>query len=210
MSDKLPPCRIEIRYIDPEVYTTIVNHEFRKRILRALFEMTLHRPVSKQKLAEKLGAGYHQLVYQLNSHLRDFWVVSEEQKVRGTRMELIEPANRHAVYITIGKERSIHMIDPIADIFGPVAETGVRCDSCSPGEVEECVNVLKKVPEFNLDLKDAEIRLLENNKRFPPFRPIDLAVISALRGIAVNEKVAITIPCERCAFLKRIIKIEDV
>lgn len=210
MPDSLPLCRIEIRYIDPEVYTAIVNHEFRKRILKTLFELTLYAPVSKQTLAEKLGVGYHQLVYQLNSHLRDFWVVREEQKVRGTRMELIEPANRHAVYITVGKEKSIHMIDPLAGIFGPVSETGVRCDSCSSSEVQGCISVLKKDQVFDINLEEAEIGIMEKNNRFPPFKPLDIAVISALKKIAVNEEVEVTIPCEKCAFLKRIIKIEGV
>ena len=32
-------CRMEIAYIDPEVYSGIVNHKMRKDILRALYRM---------------------------------------------------------------------------------------------------------------------------------------------------------------------------
>jgi len=97
-------CRIEMAYIDPETYTSIVNHDMRKRILTRLYRSTRDAPISKQDLADSLGLDYHQLVYQLNHHLRDFWRVKEEQKVRGTRMELIEASYPYAVFITIGKE----------------------------------------------------------------------------------------------------------
>jgi len=70
-------------YIDPETYTSIVNHDLRKRILTKLYRSTRTSPISKQELADSLGIDYHQLVYQLNHHLRDFWTVKEEQKVRG-------------------------------------------------------------------------------------------------------------------------------
>ena len=33
-------CRIEISYIDPETYASVVNHDLRKSILRALYAMT--------------------------------------------------------------------------------------------------------------------------------------------------------------------------
>jgi hypothetical protein len=106
-------CRIEMAYIDPETYTSIVNHDLRKRILTKLYRSTRDAPISKQELANSLGIEYHQLVYQLNHHLRDFWSVKEEQKVRGTRMELIEAAHPYAVFITIGKEHGIFLVDPL-------------------------------------------------------------------------------------------------
>jgi hypothetical protein len=64
--------RMEIAYIDPETYSGIVNHRMRKDILRALYRMTLNGSVSKKDLAEELEINYHQLVYQLNNHLREF------------------------------------------------------------------------------------------------------------------------------------------
>ena len=203
-------CLIEISYIDPETYTAIVNHDLRKRILKALYGLTLYGPISKQQLADNLGVGYHQLVYQLNNHLRDFWCVTEERKVRGTRMELIRPSNRHAVYITLGRGKCIHIVDPMANLFGHLSEVGTRCDTCTKEEAEVCMSFLRKNPQFDFDVDDAQRDLLEVNNRSEPFRPLDIALLSALRGIARDEEYVISIPCEGCAFLKRTIRIEGL
>ena len=79
--------RIEIEFTDPDTYSSIINHDIRKRILRTLYDSTKDAPISKQDLADKLGVGYYRLGYQLNNHLKDFWTVREERKVRGARME---------------------------------------------------------------------------------------------------------------------------
>src|SRR5512136_1873089 len=86
-------CRIEVAYIDPVTYSSVVNHPLRKQILRTLYRAALDGPVSKQSLADQLKLDYHQLVYQLSHHLHEFWTVAEERNVRGTRMELIAPSN---------------------------------------------------------------------------------------------------------------------
>lgn len=203
-------CRIEISYIDPEVYTSLINHDVRKRVLKSLYDLTFNGPISKQQLADSLGLGYHQLVYQLNNHLSDFWCVAEEQKVRGTRKELIKPMNRHAVYITLGKERSIHMVDPIANLFGPISEVGVRCDSCTLEESETCMQFLGENLRLDSEVEEAERALLEANCRTPPFRPLDVAILAALRGIASDQRFVLSIPCASCAFLRRTIQIEGL
>lgn len=203
-------CRIEISYIDPEAYASLVNHDLRKLILKTLYGLTLYGPISKQKLADNIGLGYHQLVYQLNNHLVDFWCVGEEQKVRGTRKELIKPSNRHAVYITLGREKGIHMVDPIANLFGPLSEVGIRCDTCSRDEADNCLKFLVEDPQFDFEIKENESALLEANGRKPPFRPLDLAMLAALRGIASDQRFQLSIPCASCAFLRRTIQIENI
>ncbi|HUV25715.1 MAG TPA: hypothetical protein VMW26_09830 [Methanomassiliicoccales archaeon] len=203
-------CRIEISYIDPETYTSLVNHDLRKQILKTLYGLTFYGPISKQQLADNIGLGYHQLVYQLNNHLADFWCVAEEQKVRGTRKELIKPANRHAVYITLGREKGIHMVDPIANLFGPLCEVGIRCDSCSRDEADNCLRFLAENPQFDFEVEEADSALLEANGIRPPFRPLDLAILAALRGIASDQRFLLSIPCASCAFLRRTIQIEGI
>jgi len=202
-------CRIEMAYIDPETYTSIVNHELRKRILTKLYRSTRDAPISKQDLADSLGIEYHQLVYQLNHHLRDFWTVKEEQKVRGTRMELIGTANPYAVYITIGKDHGIFLVDPLADIYGAVVKVGARCDQCSREEAERCMDFAQS--RFDSESPaPAEKDVLAANNRRPPYRPMDLALLAAIKGIPVGQRCVIDIPCQTCAFLRRTINIEGL
>jgi len=199
-------CRIEMAYIDPETYTSIVNHDLRKRILTKLYRSTRDAPISKQDLADSLGIEYHQLIYQLNHHLRDFWSVKEEQKVRGTRMELIEASYPYAVFITIGKDHGIFLVDPLADIYGAVVKVGARCDQCSREEAERCMEFAQS--RFDSEpLTPAEMEVLSANNRRPPYRPMDLAMLAAIKGIPVGQRCVIDIPCQTCAFLRRTIKI---
>ncbi|MBN1110335.1 MAG: hypothetical protein JXA45_06205 [Methanomassiliicoccales archaeon] len=202
-------CRIEMSYIDPETYTSIVNHELRKRILTKLYRSTRDTPISKQELADALGIEYHQLIYQLNHHLRDFWRVKEEQKVRGTRMELIEAAHPYSVFITIGKENGIFLVDPLADLYGPVVRVGARCDQCSEGEAEQCMRFAQS--RFDAQTPTpSEKAVLDANNRYPPYRPMDLALLEAIKGIPAGQPCIIDIPCQTCAFLRRTIRIEGL
>jgi len=200
-------CRIEMAYIDPETYTSIVNHEMRKSILTKLYRSTRDAPMSKQDLADSLGLDYHQLVYQLNHHLRDFWSVKEEQKIRGTRMELIEAAHPYAIFITIGKDHGIFLVDPLADLYGPVIKVGTRCDQCSREEAERCMDFAQS--RFDSESpSEAERGVLTANNRHSPYRPMDLALLAAIKGIPVGQSCVIDIPCQTCAFLRRTIIIK--
>ena len=203
-------CRMEIQLLDPETYTSVVNHKLRKTILVMLWNQAFSEPMSKQELAERLGIKYQQLVYQLSNHLQEFWEVKDEVKVRGTRMELIGPANPNAVYIALGKEGRIYVVDPIAHLFGPVEEVGLRCDTCSAEEAKHCVNALSGKGIISAEMGEVEGEILAKNGRMPPYRPLDHGIIAALRGIALGERCVLVIPCERCSFLKRrsIIQIE--
>jgi hypothetical protein len=203
-------CRIEIAYIDPVTYSSIVNHPLRKEILRALYRAALDGPVSKQGLADRLKLDYHQLVYQLNNHLRDFWTVAEERKVRGTRMELIAPSNPYTIFIALGKEQRIYVFDPLANLFGPLSKIGTRCDACTDKEAAKCMKYVERGCACGKPSSDAELSVLRANGRKQPFKPLDNAILCALKGIPSGEKCVVSIPCEGCAFLKKTIKIDGL
>jgi hypothetical protein len=200
-------CRIEIQYIDPEQYSSIVNHGLRKDVLRALYSMTKSGPITKQQLADNLRVGYHQLVYQLNNHLKDFWLVKEEQKVRGTRMELIEPTYPDTVFISLGKDNAIFMVDPLANLFGPLHKVGTRCDVCTPHEARRCVSYGAQGGCCSTNPSETEMALLMSNGRKPPFRLLDLALICAFRGIPEGATCSVEIPCDHCALTKKFLEI---
>ena len=96
-------CKMELVYMDPDTYTAISSHKMRQEILSALYREAYNgRSVTKQELADMLGIKYQQLVYQLMNHIRDFWTVVREEKVRGTRMEYIAPSNPNAIHMCVG------------------------------------------------------------------------------------------------------------
>jgi len=200
-------CRIEIAYIDPEAYAAIVNHPLRKEVLRTLYRMALSGPVSKQEMADKLGIDYHQLVYQLNHHLREFWRVEREEKVRGTRMELIVPSHPYTIYIALGRGRAINVFDPLANLFGSLSKVGTRCDVCSAAEAAKCMRYVEGGCSCSSAPSAEEKELLKLNGRAAPCRPLDTAILCALRGIPAGKDCIVNIPCEGCAFLKKTIQI---
>lgn len=201
-------CRIEISYIDPETYTAIVNHDLRKGILRALYAMALDGPVSKQALADRVGVGYHQLSYQLAHQLREFWTVGEERKVRGTRLELIQPSSPSSIYITLGRDGRLFIVDPLANLFGPLSKVGTRCDGCSPAEAGKCLGHVREGCCFTGPPSAEETEVLRRNGREGKPRAMDLAIVCALRGVAAGRKCAVSIPCESCPFMRRAIRID--
>lgn len=203
-------CTMEIAYIDPETYSSVVNHPLRKEILKALYRRALDGPTTKQALADDLGIDYHQLVYQLNNHLREFWTVAKEQKVRGTRMEFISPAHPNAIFIALGKERSIFVFDPLANIFGPMSSVGTRCDGCSPAEAARCMRFVESAGACSTAPTEAEVAVLKANGRSKPFRPLDHAILCALKGFPSGENCVVNIPCEGCAFLRKTIRIQGI
>lgn len=198
---------MEIAYIDPETYSGIVNHKVRKDILWTLYRMTLNGLVSKEELAKELGVDYQQLFYQLNNHLREFWEVKKELKKRGTRLELIAPSKPNVIFISLGKERKIHIFDPLANLFGPLSKVGVRCDICSDAEAQKCMKFINAGCSCGSASTAAEKAILIANGRKVNQRPVDMAIICALRGISNGQNCLIDIPCNTCAFLKRTIKI---
>jgi hypothetical protein len=198
-------CRIEIQFIDPEVYTSIVNHPLRKELLHSLYVVCHTEPATKQQLADHLNVGYHQIVYQLNNHLNEFWQVVEEQKVRGTRMELIGPAHPDTIYITLGKGNGLFMFDPMANLFGPLYKVGTRCDLCSPSEARRCVEYATNQGLFKSSLTETEQAIMIFNGRKMPMRTIEQAIIFSLRGVPEGNTFSIEFPCDACPFKKRLL-----
>jgi len=196
-------CRMEIQYLDPDTYTSLSAHEMRQDILNKLFEETYNgRTMTKQELADSLNIKYQQLVYQLMNHLREFWTVVREEKVRGTRMEYIAAENPHAVYICLGKDRKLYIVDPIARLYGPLSEVGLRCDHCSSEEAEQCVRSLIDKHIVPAELSQSERETLSINKR-SGFRPLDRGLIEALKGLAAGNKCTLIVPCERCHYMRK-------
>jgi hypothetical protein len=196
-------CRMEIIYMDPDTYTSIATHGMRQSILTKLFKDAYNgQSLTKQQLADALGIKYQQLVYQLTNHLQDFWKVTGEEKVRGTRMEYIAPANVHGIYICIGKDRKLYIVDPIAELYGPMADVGLRCDSCSKEEAAECIKSLISKKIVPKELSASEMETLTTNKR-DGTRPLDRGIIEALKGIAAGDKCVLVIPCERCCYMQK-------
>ena len=196
-------CKMELIYMDPSTYTAISTHEMRQTILTKLFREARNGvSMTKQELADALGIKYQQLVYQLSNHLQDFWIVVSEEKIRGTRMEYIAPSDPDGIYICIGKDRRIYIVDPIAELYGPLDEVGLRCDSCSVEEAEYCVDSLVRKDILPKELTLSERETLSINKR-SGLRPLDKGIIEALKGLAAGDKCILTIPCERCIFMKK-------
>lgn len=196
-------CKMELVYMDPVTYTAVSTHAMRQQILTRLYREAYNgHCMTKQELADSLGIRYQQLVYQLMNHLNDFWTVVREEKVRGTRMEYIAPANPNAIHLCIGKDRRIYIVDPIAELYGPLDEVGARCDSCSVDEAEYCVQSLIEKGIVPRDLTPSERETLSMNKR-SGLRPLDRGFIEALKGIAAGDSCVLTIPCERCTFMLR-------
>jgi hypothetical protein len=203
-------CRIEISYIDPETYTAIVNHDLRKSILRQLYAMSLDRPMTKQELADRLGIGYHQLVYQLGHQLQDFWKVVDEKKVRGTRLEYIAPAAPSSIFITLGRDGRVFIVDPLANLFGPLSKVGTRCDGCSKKDYERCRRIVQECCCLGPEPSPEERAVLATNGRSPPLRPVDLAILCSLKGVATGQKCSVSIPCESCPFMRRAIRVDGL
>lgn len=203
-------CRMEIHYLDPETYTAVATHELRQKILTKLFKTAYEgKKITKQELADSLDQKYQQIVYQLTNHLKDFWTVVGEEKIRGTRIEYIAPVNVHAVYLCLGKNRNIFVVDPIAEIYGPLRDVGFRCDKCSVEEAEHCTKSLTEKGIVSKTLSSNERETLSINMR-SGMRPLDLGLIESLKGLAYGNCCALTIPCERCSYMKKInlVKIE--
>ncbi len=196
-------CRMEITLLDPQAYASLQSHQLRQDILVRLFQKAYSTPITKPELADMLGIKYQQLVYQLNDHLRDFWEVKGDEKIRGARREFIGPRNRDAVYIALGGDGAIFVVDPLAGLFGPLEEVGLRCDACSEDEAEHCLHSLWDKGVITQEMEPAEKETLERNLRNAPFRPLDRGIIETLRGLARGERCALVVPCERCSFLQR-------
>jgi DNA-binding transcriptional ArsR family regulator len=198
-------CHIHVTYLDPEIFLRVLNHPLRRRILHTLSLLTLERPVSKKELARSLRIPYTRLLFQLNNQLKGLWKVESERKKRGAREELIMPAERNAVYVMLGSDATLYVIDPLANIFGKL-KTGTRCRECPTDQWERCFAILNRNECFMFNPEDKRRleKLLLINGCSPPFTPMDyILACSALRSLEGTPCVA-KIPHDECRFMFKI------
>ena len=129
-------------------------------------------------------------------------MVTGEEKVRGTRMEYIAPANPHGIYVGVGKNRKLYIVDPIAELYGPLSDVGIRCDSCSVEEYQHCVNSLIEKNIVPKELGETDLETLKINNR-KEARPLDRGLLESLKGLAAGNNCTLTIPCERCSYMQK-------
>ena len=133
----------------------------------------------------------------------------DEKKVRGTRLEYISPAAPSSIFITLGKDGRVFIVDPLANLFGPLSKVGTRCDSCSKKEMERCLEHVRSGCCYTAEPSAEERRILEANGR-KTLRPLDLAILCSLKGVPTGKACAVSIPCDSCPFMRRAIKIDGL
>jgi len=189
--------------VDPEVYLSVVNHDLRKDILHSLFILSMTGPITKIQIAESLDIGYHKMLYQLARHLNSFWKVDHDRKVRGAREEFISPHNYNTVYCLMGSDATIHILDPLANVFGKISEVGVRCDDCPKKKVDVCREKILNEPCFKQtpEIFKKKTIILETNNRNKPYTPIDHFLVCTIIKSLENEPCQLNIDCK--AFVKK-------
>jgi len=201
-------CSIHGVTMDPQAYLKVINHNLRKRILNRLFVLTMDGPISKKQLADSLGIGYHELLYQLNEHLRDFWEVKYEKRIRGAHEEFIAPPYTNLIYVNIGTDATIHVLDPLANLFGTLRKVGTRCDQCSKRQIGRCIAYLRRQGCYPTD-EEEEVKqreVLSANYRSDPLTPVDfILVCTALRTL--ERETCVVKPTEgKCPFIEKVRK----
>jgi hypothetical protein len=185
--------------IDPDLYLKVINHDLRKQILNRLFILSLEKPISKSTIADDLDIGYHKMLYQLTQHLKYFWKVDYEKKVRGAREEYISPKWMNSVFCLLGGDAAVHILDPLANIYVKLAEVVVRCDNCTESQNEECMSSARSdpcMPQTEDVVKKREIILMVN-ERSDPYKPLDLFLICTLIKSLENEPCTIDLSCDK-------------
>lgn len=167
--------------MSPQGYMKAISHPLRKKILTVLFSLSAKGPMTKQQLAKALGTTYQQVHYQLNNHLREFWKVLRAEKVRGTYLEFITPAQPSAIFVTIGPAGDMFIIDPLAGVFGRLSEAGTRCDRCrsTPDQRKKCLEAALRQDCFRYgkgEMGRLE-KVLERNSRKAPYTPVDYMLV---------------------------------
>jgi hypothetical protein len=195
-------CLINAKFIDLETCLKVIRHPLRRRILHALSVATLDYPVTKKALAEMLGIPYTMLIFQLNRQLRGFWEVRGERRKRGAREEFIAFAERNGVYISLGANTLIYVLDPIANLFGKLSE-GTRCDKCPKEQVEKCLGKVSEHERLNFSPEEKRLleRLLLANGRVRPFTPMDHIITCAILRSFEGLPCAVQVTSDECKFI---------
>jgi len=192
--------------LSPYSYTNVVSHNLRKNILHKLFALSIDIPVTKQQLAEALGLKYEKVNYQLNEHLREFWKVKHREKVRGTYREYIGPEISNTIYLNIDLNKTLYVIDPLANLIGKLKDIGTRCDRCSMKIRGKCLNELEDNKCLPISKKERVRRekALEANNRKRPFTPIDYMIVCTLANSLDSEPCMIKFTSCGCPFIEKL------
>jgi len=198
-------CRIYGHYLDPKTCLKIINHDLRKRILHKLFVLTLDKPTTKEELAKALDIDYSKLLYQLNAHLKGFWEVKREEKRRGAREEFIAPPETNILFIMLGADSTVYILDPLANLFGKIREVGTRCDRCSNTQIYRCWEQIRgsKCFDFSREEVIKQRKLLEINSRSAPFTPMDWIIACTALRCLEGEGCVVEIAEDTCMFIKK-------
>jgi hypothetical protein len=194
--------------IDPQTYMKVVAHQLRRKLLSQLARDSASGPVTKKQMAEAVGVDYETVNYQLNRHLSEFWTVKERRKVRGAYQEYIMPEPPNAIYVNLGSQGAVYIIDPLAGIFGKLGDVGTRCDRCSRSvpERKRCLDGAMAQDCFAIG-DDERSRLeafLERNGRRRPFTPVDHMLFCAVvKGMERSQCVLVMGECGCAAGLTR-------
>ena len=180
-------------FLEPAMYLKIINHPLRKHILNKLFQATTGGPVRKKYLAKELGIAYPRLVYQLNEHLNSFWEVVREEKIRGAREELISPVNHNTIYCTLSGDATIHIVDPLANLFGRLNIVGTRCDRCDLTQQQKCIKRMMEQGCADNYFKPEERKdILVANNRKTPYTPVDYMLLCTITSILDVKKCVVS------------------
>jgi hypothetical protein len=194
------PTDLRGKLIDPGLCMRIISHPLRRRLLAGLYQAAAEGPLTKMGLAQISGLGYDPVNYQLNRHLREFWVVTGQKKMRGAYLEYIAPKFPNTIFINPGTGGVLFIIDPVASLFGPLKKTGSRCDMCGrdTGQREGCLKNALRQPCFALASKEQKRMetMLRHNGRKPPYTPVDhLMYCAVVNGLEKKDCVFVLGGC---------------
>ncbi|OUJ19496.1 Transcriptional regulator containing HTH domain ArsR family [Methanonatronarchaeum thermophilum] len=198
-------CQIESQLISPNTYMKIINHKLRKKILHTLHKQTLNQPTTKKQIAKQLNIKYEKINYQLNNHLNEFWTTKKTKKIRGTIQQYIAPKTPNSIYINIGQEKIIFIIDPLANLYGKIQTVGTRCDQCTKKQQKKCLKQIKNQKCFqqNKKHKTKWKKLLQTNNR-KNHTAIDYMIACEITKIVDQDNCILQLTNNNCPFLKKI------
>jgi hypothetical protein len=205
---KVPTCECNIhgKILDPKNYMKVITHKNRQDILHKFHVLTIDEPITKYQLSEALDISYDKVHYQLNEHLNDFWEVKNTVKIRGAYQEYIAPKVTNTIYLNIGPENILYIIDPLAKLFGRLKDVGTRCDKCSPKTRSICIQDLETQAYLQIDPEERAKReqVLENNGRNQPFTPVDYMIVGTVAQSFEQEQITAQIKTSGCPFIEKI------
>lgn len=199
-------CQIFGKILSPKAYMKVISHDLRKEILHKLHILTLDLPISKKQIADAMGIHYEVVNYQLNEHLKDFWVVKHREKIRGTYKEYIAPEMPNTVYLNMGSEKTLYIIDPLANLIGRIKDVGTRCDQCSTDVRNRCLNEIQNQKCFLAGKRELVKRekVLEDNDRRRPFTPVDYMLVCTVAKSLDKETCIVQLNQCACPFIEKL------